>query len=787
MGRRGSLTAIAAAAALLTVTAGGGALAGKSRTTRDRLALKPASDQRDDRATERRIGSLIRRMTLDEKLNQLTLLSDAQMKEAPDEARKPVGSVLSETDPATINAYQRDAVENSRLGIPILFAFDTIHGFRTIFPIPLATASSFDPATAEADHRIGAFESAAVGLRQIYSPMVDVSHEPRWGRISEASGEDPYLNSVMGAIRVKAAQGDDYSAPDKVVTSVKHFAAYGQPEGGRDYDTTDMSLSRLWNVYLPPFKAAVDAGSDTLMCSFNAINGVPGCANRYLETDVLKQQWGFDGFIESDYTAVTELRACPPVNPDEGPCGHGVAEDGKDAARQALRAGTDSEMVSTTFRDFGKQLVDSGQVSMRRIDDAVRRILRVKFRAGLFERPYVDVAAAEGKQLLPENRAAARKAAGRSMVLLKNDGGVLPLDPAKKTAVIGPLGDDKHDMLGPWWGRGKDEDAVSPFEGISEQSPQATFTPGCTISNQDLADPENECASDEGFAAAVTAANEAQQVVLALGETREMSGEAESRSELDLPGRQEELLDAIKATGKPLAVVLFNGRPLALGRVAAATPALLEAWFPGVEAGNAVADVLFGKVNPGGKLPVTFPRSVGQVPIYYNHEPTGRPCDITSKYNSRYRDVPSCGPLYEFGFGLSYTTFSVSNLRLSDTTMDARRGSVTASVDVANTGSRAGDEVAQLYLRDPVASLSQPVRRLRGFQRVTLDPGQSTTVSWKLDRKDVGFYDNRGRFVVENGRIDAYAGNTSSQVDNVRSFTVTGGRRVDRGGDDDGR
>jgi beta-glucosidase len=774
MGRRVSLHGIVIAALVSCLIVAWPALAAKQRT-RDRAALQ-AVQQRLDRDTERRIDSLLRRMTLEEKLNQLTLLSDGQMKDNPGEARKPVGAVFSETDPALINAYQRDAVENSRLHIPILFAFDTIHGFRTIFPIPLGAASSFDPNVARTDHRIGAFESAAVGLKQIYSPMVDLSHEPRWGRIAEASGEDPYLNSVMAAARVKGAQGNDYSAPDKVVTSVKHFAAYGEPDAGRDYNTTDMSLQRLWNFYLPPFKAAIDAGADTLMCSFNAINGVPGCANRYTETRILKQRWGFDGFVESDYTAVTELRACPGENPAGGPCGHGVAEDGKEAARLALNAGTDSEMVSTTFRDFGRQLVAGGEVSMRRIDDAVRRILRVKFRAGLFERPYVDVDAAAGKQLLPENRAAARRAAGRSMVLLKNDGPVLPLDPAKSTAIIGPLGDDGHDMLGPWWGRGDDADAVSLFAGMRAQNSNTTFTPGCTLSNNDLYDPENECASDAGFPAAVAAAQAADQVVLALGETREMSGEAESRSMLDLPGRQEELIEAIKATGKPFAVVLFNGRPLTLGEVAADSPAILEAWFPGVEAGNAVADVLYGKVNPGGKLPVSFPRNEGQVPIYYNHKPTGRPCDPGSKYNSRHRDILSCTPLYEFGHGLSYTTFQISGLRLSGTTMDARTGRITVSAEVENTGSSAGDEVAQLYINDPVASISQPVRRLRGFERVTLEPGQSRTVSWTLDRDDVGFYDNRGRFVVENGRINVFVGNTSSQSDNKATFTVTGGR-----------
>ena len=779
MSSRKTLHALLIATIVLGVVVTG-ALAAGSGSTKDRRALR-AVQQRLDRNTERKIDALIDRMTLREKLNQLTLLSDGQMKEHPEEARKPVGAVFSETDPVLINKYQHDAVERSRLHIPILFAFDTIHGFRTVFPIPLGTASSFDPNVAMADHRIGAFESAAVGLKQIYSPMVDLSHEPRWGRISEASGEDPYLNSVMAAARVKGAQGRDYSAPDKVVTSVKHYVAYGEPDAGRDYNTTDMSLQRLWNFYMPPFKAAVDAGSDTAMCAFNALNGVPACANHYTETRILKKRWGFDGFIESDYTAVAELRQCPGVNPAGGPCGHGVAEDGKEAARLALNAGTDSEMVSTNYRDFGRQLVRSGDVSMRRIDDAVRRILRVKFRAGLFRNPYVDVSQAQAKQLLPQNRAAARRAAGRSVVLLKNDGPnpVLPLDPTKATAVIGPLGDSRHDMLGPWWGRGDDNDAVSLFEGMRAQNANTTYTAGCTLSHNDLYDPANECASEDGFPAAVAAANAAQQVVIAVGETREMSGEAESRSMLDLPGKQEELIEAIRATGKPFAVVLFNGRPLTLEDVVAGSPSILEAWFGGVEAGNGVADVLYGKVNPGGKLPVSFPRNVGQVPIFYNHKPTGRPCDPGSKYNSRHRDILACTPQFEFGYGLSYTTFRISNLRLSSTRMDARRGRVTVSADVANTGTRAGDEVAQLYINDPVASISQPVRRLRGFERVTLTPGQTKTVRWTLDRDDVGFYDNSGRFVVENGRINVFVGNTSSQSDNRASFTVTGGRRAD--------
>jgi beta-glucosidase len=760
--------AIGVAVVLLSSAAAGGVVAGTRSS--DEAALAPAR-QAADRSIENRVNRLLARMTLQEKLEQIQLLPD--FKVTDEEVRNGLGSILSVTDPAQIRRYQRIAVEESRLKIPLLFAFDTIHGFRTIFPIPLGAGASFDPQVVADDARYGARESAAVGLKQTYAPMIDVSHEPRWGRISEAAGEDPYLNSVLGAARVKATQGADYSAPDRLVASPKHFAAYGEPEAGRDYNTTDMSEQRLRNFYLPPFKAAIDAGADTAMCSFNALNGVPGCGNDYLMNDILKGEWRFDGFVESDWTAVAELRACPPRNPDEGECGHGVAADGPEAAALALNSGVDSEMTSTLIRDHGEQLLDDGEISMRRIDDAVRRILRVKFRAGLFENPYApfEPGEADAQMLLPDAVAAARKAAGRSMVLLKNDGGVLPLDPSKKTAVIGPLARNQHDMLGPWWGRGDDDDVVTVFAGIDEQSPGATYAEGCKLSNTEVphSDPEG-CGSDAGFAEAVAVARAADQVVLAVGETREMSGEANSRSTLDLPGRQEELIRAIKATGKPTAVVLFNGRPLALENVGDDAPAILEAWFPGVQAGPAVADVVFGEVNPGGKLPVSFPYRVGQVPIHYNREPTGRPCNKNVKWNSQHRDIPSCDPLYVFGHGLSYTTFEVSNLRLSSHSV-SRNGSLTASVDVANTGARNGDEVVQLYIHDPVASLSQPLRRLRGFERVTLEPGEKRTVTFKLDRSDFGFYDNRGRFVVERGRIDVYAGN-SSKADMTESFTV---------------
>ena len=758
--RRGRMLAGLIAVVASTAVAGG-VVAATQSTDEAALAPNRGAPSRD---IEKRVDRLLRKMTIDEKLQQIQLLSDGQITDA--DAKNGVGGVFSLVDPEKINHFQKVAVEQSRLGIPILFAYDTIHGYRTIFPIPLGAASSFDPGVASDDHRIGARESAAVGLKQIYSPMVDVSHEPRWGRISEAGGEDPYLNSVFAAARVKAAQGRDYSAPDKVVTSVKHYAAYGQPEGGRDYGTTDMSVQRLHNFYLPPFKAAIDAGADTAMCSFNSISGVAGCGNKELETDLLKKQWGWDGFIESDYTAVAEL-----IN-------HGVAADAADAAAVALNAGTDSEMVSTHIRDNGKMLLAQGRISERRINDAVRRILRVKFRAGLFENPYVDVSKAESAQMKPDAIKDARKAAGRSMVLLENSGtgaAKLPFPTNKKTAVIGPLAKNGHDMLGPWWGRGRDEDAVTVFDGIKAQSSQpTTYAEGCSI--QDLEPPNNspatECGSTAGFDAAVAAANAADQVVLALGESRGQSGEAASRSEIDLPGQQEELIRRIKATGKPFVVVLFNGRPLTLDGVVGTAPAILEAWFPGVQAGNAVADVVFGEVNPGGKLPVSFPRRVGQVPIYYNHEPTGRPCDAGSKYNSRYRDLDSCDPQYVFGYGLSYSKFETSNLTLSASKVSSR-GKLTASVDVTNVSGPEGDEVVQLYIHDPVASISQPVRRLRGFERVTLAPGQKRRVTFTLDRSDFGFYDNSGKFRVEPGAIDVYAGN-SSKAELKQSFLVTG-------------
>jgi beta-glucosidase len=711
---------------------------------------------------ERQVRSLLKQMTTHEKLEQLTLASDAQATEQ--DAEEGLGSVFSLTDPVKIDELQHAAVEKSRLHIPILFAYDTIHGYKTIFPIPLAEASSWDPAVAETDDTIAARETAAVGIKQAYSPMVDVSHEPRWGRIVEGSGEDPYLGSVFAAARVHALQGDNPAAPDKVLASPKHFVAYGQPEGGREYNTTDMSGERLWNYYLPPFKAAIDAGAETVMCSFNALNGVPGCANHLTETEILKKRWGFKGFIESDYTAVAELRSCPPVEPDEGPCGHGVAADGPEAARAALEAGTDSEMVSTNYLDYGEQLLEEGKLSMNRVNDAVRRILTVKFKAGLFDHPYVDQSQIAEKTMQPSDVAAERASASRSMVLLKNEEGALPLSAGlKSVAVVGPLGDDKADPLGPWSGKGEPEKVVTLKEGIE------AALPGATVTAAEGCDPE--CTSEAKFAEAVAAAQSAEVTVLALGESAAMSGEASSRANLDVPGRQQQLLDAVAATGKPFVVVLMNGHPLTLEEVAAKSPAILEAWFPGIQAGNAIADVLFGKVNPGGKLPVTFPRSVGQLPLYYNHEPTGRPADPENKYTSKYLDEPVT-PLYPFGYGLSYTKFGISNVNLSSATMSSH-GVVEVSADVKNEGAVAGDEVVQLYIHDPVASIEQPVRRLRGFQRVTLEPGETKSVKFRLGPSDVGFYDEVGNLVVEPGQIEVFLGD-SSEAPQVGTFEVTG-------------
>ena len=579
--------------------------------------------------------------------------------------------------------------------------------------------------------------------------MVDIARDARWGRIAEGAGE--ILSGVaMARARVRGFQGADYSAPDKVVACAKHWVGYGAAEAGRDYNTTDIPENTLRTVYFPPFKAAVDAGVGTFMSAFNDLNGVPTSGNPFTLTKVLRGEWKFDGFVVSDYNAVLEL-----IN-------HGVAADGKDAAQQGLSAGVDMEMVSRLFNQNGAALLKEGKLSQATIDEAVRRILRIKFRLGLFDHPYADEARERAVILSAENVAAARAAAARSMVLLKNDRNLLPLSKdAKSIAVIGPLANSQKDMLGSWSGDGKAEDAVTLLAGIKAKAPSAkvSYAKGCDVTGD----------SDQGFAEAVSLARDADVVVVAVGEAADMSGEASSPSSLDLPGRQLDLLKALQQTGKPLAVVLMNGRPLTINWLATNAGAILETWFSGVQGGHAIADVLFGDVNPGGKLPVTFPRAVGQVPLYYNHMNTGRPPNEKEKYTSKYLDVPWM-PLYPFGYGLSYTQFRISNLQLSAASIRPD-GRITAGFDVENVGQRAGDEVVQLYIRDVAASVTRPVKELKGFQRITLQPAEKRHVEFVLGPEHLGFYNRELRWVVEPGEFKVMAGSNSQDV-SEKSFAV---------------
>jgi beta-glucosidase len=706
---------------------------------------------------ETRIEALLARMTLDEKLGQLQQLAGTAegAYDAEQEAliRKGlVGSLLNVRGAARVNAIQRAAVDGSRLKIPLLLGFDVIHGYRTVFPIPLGEAASWDPAAAEQSSAIAAAESAAVGLKWTFAPMVDIARDPRWGRIAEGAGEDAYLGMAFARARVRGFQGPDMARPDRVMACIKHYVGYGAAEGGRDYNTTDISEHVLREVYLPPFKAGiVDAGAQSVMSAFNDLNGVPTSANPFTLTQVLRKEWGFDGLVVSDWESVGQL------------LDHRVAADGAEAAAQALTSGVDMEMVTRLYNTHGAELVRRGQLTPATIDEAVRRVLRVKLRLGLFERPYVDPALEKTVLLSSQHRAVARTIAARSMVLLKNENNLLPISKTVgSVALIGPLGDDRANMLGNWIGDGKADDVVTVLAGLKAALPRATitYTRGAEISGDSTA----------GFDAAVEAAKRADVVVMAIGESGEMSGEAMSRSSLDLPGVQLELVKAVHAAGKPVAIVLFNGRPLSIGWIAEHVPAVLEAWFPGTEAGHVIADVLVGDVNPGGKLPVTVPRTVGQVPIFYNHKSTGRPPTAENKFTSKYIDAPWT-PLYPFGFGLSYTTFAIRDLRLSASTI-GRDGQVHVTATVSNMGARAGDEVVQLYIQDVASTVTRPVRELKGFARVSLEPGASRDVEFALTNAELGFYDRSMRFVVEPGVFKVWVGN-SSEGGLEGSFTVS--------------
>jgi len=720
------------------------------------LTSAPASHSRQAPNVEARIDALIARMTLAEKLGQLQQLDGEGTgnfrPEQMDLLRKGLlGSTLNVRGAQRTNQLQHVAVDESRLKIPNLFGFDVIHGYRTIFPIPLAEASSWEPKSAERSTSIAAKEAYATGLRWTFAPMVDIARDPRWGRITEGAGEDPFLGAAFARARVRGFQGSDYSAPGRILACAKHWVAYGAAEGGRDYNTTDMSEHTLREIYFPPFKAAVDAGVGTFMSSFNDLNGVPTSANPFTLTKVLRGEWKFDGFVVSDYTAVKEL-----IN-------HGIAATDKDAAEAAINAGVDMEMVSRLFNQQGPELLKEGKLSQATIDEAVRRILRIKFRLGLFEHPYTDEAAESGSLLTAANRAAAREIAGQSMVLLKNDHELLPLSKTiSSIAVVGPLADDRRAPLGWWSGDGHDEDTVTALAGIrAKVSPQTKviYAKGCEI----LGD------STTGFAEAVSAARQADIAIVFVGEAKEMVGEAASRSSLDLPGRQMDLVKEVAATGKPTIVVLINGRPPTIGWIVDKVPAILEAWMGGTEAGNAIADVLFGDVNPGGKLPVTFPRVVGQVPIYYNHLNTGRPPEANNRYTSKYLDVPWT-PQFPFGYGLSYTQFKMTNLQLSEQQIKTD-GTLRISVDVENIGKRSGDEVVQLYIRDVAASMARPIKELKGFKRITLKPGEKQRVEFILGPEHLGFYNREMKFVVEPGEFKVMLGSSSEDVVE-KSFVV---------------
>jgi beta-glucosidase len=694
---------------------------------------------------ENKISDLLSRMTLAEKLGQLQQLAgtwdgDIRPEQVKLARQGLLGSAIYVRGARRTTELQRVAMNESELKIPILFSFDVIHGYRTIFPVPLGEAASWDPSVVERADRIAAAEASAAGIRWTFAPMVDIARDPRWGRIVEGSGEDPFLGAAMAAAAVRGFQGTNYGQADRIIACAKHWVAYGAAEGGRDYNTTEVSRRTLREIYFPPFKAAVDAGVGSVMSAFNDLDGIPCTANSFLLTDVLRDEWHFHGIVISDWNGVKEL-----IN-------HGVAANGEEAAALALNAGVDMEMVSPFYNQYGQPLVAEGKVPMATIDRAVRRVLRVKYRLGLFAYPYADEAHEKATLLSPANRTAARELAARTFVLLKNEHNTLPLSrKLKSIAIIGPLAADARSMIGPWCGDGRPEDAVTLLAGIRAKLPDAKihYAKGCDVAGDSRA----------GFKQAIRAARRSDFTILAVGESSDMSGEARSRSSLDLPGQQLALIQAVHATGKSYAVVLMNGRPLSIDWLATNSPAILETWFAGTEGGNAIADALFGDADPGGKLPVTFPRSVGQVPIYYDHKNTGRPPGGDSEDFSGYIDMPWT-PLYPFGYGLSYTQFKLSNLQLSATRIQPD-GTLTVGVDVQNVGDRAGDEVVQLYLHDLVASVTRPVEALKGFERIGLQPGETRHVEFTLDPGELGFYNRAMRFVVEPGTFDVMVGDNS--------------------------
>ncbi|HEU5457784.1 MAG TPA: glycoside hydrolase family 3 N-terminal domain-containing protein [Terracidiphilus sp.] len=762
--------------------------------------MPPSNAQLASTEIEKKVDSLLKRMTLEEKLGQLVQYSDTGDEAANGTAHSTaadsskivlainpatanhidavklaetgrLGSLLNLVGQARTNQYQHLAVEKSRLHIPLMFGADVIHGFRTIYPVPLGLAATFDPDLVTQLAHVSAEEARTAGVNWFYSPMVDISRDPRWGRTIEGAGEDPLLGAAMARAYIRGYQGDNVAQTGRVAACIKHFAAYGAAEAGREYNTTDMSEIRLRQVYLPPYQAAVKAGAVTVMSAFNALNGVPSSANPFLLDDILRKEWGFNGFVVSDYTAIMEL------------LNHGIALTPAEATSKAITAGVDVDMMSHFYDSQLPDLIRSGKVPMSVVDEAVRRVLRVKFAMGLFDHPYTT--GPEVTQAVAVHRPLVRRGAEESLVLLENNklnngSPLLPFSSAiKRVALIGPLGDDPDEMVD-GSGAGNRTDTITVRQALEER---ANATGGTLVYAEGTQITGN---STDGFAQAVEAARSADAVVMALGEAAWMSGEAGSRAHLNLPGNQEQLLEAVAATGKPIVLLVFSGRPLVLNWAAAHVPAILEAWFPGTEAGHAIANILYGDVSPSGKLPMSFPRAVGQEPLYYAQFPTGRPprgIDLTkpptsdTRFFSRYIDVPNSA-LFPFGWGLTYSSFSFSNVKVSRATLPLgealvhRNGPlVMATATITNMGNREATDVVQCYVRNLGASIEQPMRNLEGFERVTLQPGESKQVSFPLGFAQLSFYNAHAKQTMEATEYTVWIGD-SSLADQAAHFKV---------------
>lgn len=736
---------------ILSLSACGG---GDAKSAKSRASL--------DAATEAKIDKLISQMTLAEKAGQLTQFSDPGDVTGPAPAdergrRKRelmksgvVGSVLNVVGAEKVRELQKIAVEESRLGIPLIFGYDVIHGHKTIFPLPLAEAASWDLGLIEQSARIAAIEASAQGLNWTFAPMVDITRDPRWGRVMEGAGEDPYLGAEIAVARVRGFQGDDLGAPDTIAATLKHFAAYGFAESGKDYNAADVGTVTLYNTILPPFRAAVErADARTVMNSFNTLNGIPATGDKFLQRDLLKADWGFDGFVVSDWGSGIEMIE------------HGYAADAREAARLSIAGGSDMDMESIVYEPYLPELVRSGEIDEQLIDDAVRRVLRVKFELGLFDDPYryADPAREKASLFTAAHRAVAKSVAEASIVLLKNDSGALPLRDGEKIALIGALAADKDTPIGNWRAQGEKNSAVSVREAFEAAGVDFTYSEGAVVETGDadfLTEVEINVSDRSGFAAAVDAARRADKIVIVLGEDAYQSGEGRSRADLGFPGVQQELLEAVRAANPNVILVVMSGRPLILTWADQNVPAIVQAWHLGHEAGHAIAGVLTGAVNPSGKLPMTFPRSIGQIPIYYNHLNTGRPGPRKEVFWSHYTDEENA-PLYPFGHGLSYTRFEYSNLELRQS-----GDAVEVKFRVNNAGDRAGAEVAQLYIHDRTSSVSRPNKELKGFRKILLPAGQSEDVVFTLSAAELGYYDGNGEFVVEPGVFDVYVGGTSA-------------------------